>query len=80
MLKNLFYLLFLIPVTVFSQWIPETSGTTFPLQSVYFNNPETGFAVGGYSGQSGTILKTVDGGTTWAAVLNGTSQFESVYF
>ena len=39
-------------------WTPQTSGTSFWLNSVYFSDNNTGWAVGSY----GTILKTVTGG------------------
>ena len=40
-----------------------------PLHSVYVNDDNTGCAVGDY----GTILKTINGGTTWTVQLSGTS-------
>lgn len=42
-------------------WIPLSSGTTDPLLSVAFIDPNLGYAVG----ENGTILKTTDGGTNW---------------
>ncbi|HYR56344.1 MAG TPA: YCF48-related protein [Myxococcaceae bacterium] len=41
----------------------QTSGTSAPLYGVSFVNANTGTAVGG----SGTILRTMDGGTTWTS-------------
>ena len=41
-----------------TNWNSQTSGTTHPLNSVYFTNVNIGFAVG----DSGTILKTINGG------------------
>ena len=46
-----------------------TSGTTNPLHSVDFIDQSNGVAVG----DSGTILITTDGGTTWAAKPSGTN-------
>ncbi len=42
-------------------WIPQISGTSFDLFSVDFVDVNTGYAVD----NSGKILKTVNGGTTW---------------
>jgi photosystem II stability/assembly factor-like uncharacterized protein len=42
-------------------WITLSSGTTDPLLSVAFIEPNLGYAVG----ENGTILKTTDGGTNW---------------
>jgi len=45
--------------------------------SVYFTDANTGFAVG----QSGTIIKTNNGGTTWFNISSGTGNLlRSVYF
>jgi photosystem II stability/assembly factor-like uncharacterized protein len=53
------------------------SGTTNPLHSVRFINDTTGFVVS----DSGTILKTTDGGSTWTAHNVPVSMFlTSVYF
>jgi photosystem II stability/assembly factor-like uncharacterized protein len=51
------------------QWIPQNSGTTKTLHSVYFTDANTGYAVG----DSGTILKTTNGGTNWDMKYSGTS-------
>jgi len=54
-----------------------SSGTNQWLNSVYFANANTGYAVGDH----GTILKTTNGGTNWVALLSGTNQWlNSVYF
>ncbi|MCI0473887.1 MAG: hypothetical protein L0Y76_09935, partial [Ignavibacteria bacterium] len=45
-------------------WVSQNSGTTRTLNSVYFCNSNTGFAVG----DSGTIRKTVNGGQNWIQV------------
>ncbi len=44
-----------------AQWFPLNSGTTNNLNSVYFTDVNTGYAVG----EGGTILKTTDGGVNW---------------
>jgi len=52
------------PTTPASPWAVKTSGTTKSLYAVCFINETNGFA-GGYDG---TLLKTTDGGSTWAAI------------
>lgn len=48
-----------------------------PLQSVFFVNSDTGYAVG----DLGTIIKTDDGGNSWTLQNSGTEKnLESVYF
>jgi photosystem II stability/assembly factor-like uncharacterized protein len=44
-----------------STWTVLTSAAGASLTSLYFNDVETGYVVGG----SGAILKTIDGGVTW---------------
>ncbi|MEO1434996.1 MAG: LamG-like jellyroll fold domain-containing protein [Bacteroidota bacterium] len=45
-------------------WVPQVSGTVNQLNGVYFVDNNTGYAVG----NSGTILKTENGGGTWINV------------
>jgi photosystem II stability/assembly factor-like uncharacterized protein len=45
-------------------WVTQTSGTTNNLNAVFFINTLTGYA----AGNSGTILKTTNGGTNWSAL------------
>jgi photosystem II stability/assembly factor-like uncharacterized protein len=52
-----------------AQWFPQNSGTTNNLNSVYFTDANTGYAVG----DSGTIIKTNDGGDNWGIQSSGTS-------
>lgn len=60
-----------------SNWIVQKSGTTSPLNSVYFTDANTGYAVGYY----GAILKTVNRGATWTTQTSGTTQIlTSVFF
>jgi len=57
----------------FSQWIqlnPELTNPQFQLNSVFFTDANTGFAVGKYESSEdylpkGIILKTIDGGANW---------------
>jgi photosystem II stability/assembly factor-like uncharacterized protein len=47
-------------------WVPIASGTTQYLSKVFFVNADTGFIAGGdWTGTTGTILRTEDGGKTW---------------
>ncbi len=63
--------------SVFSQWSHQNSGTKEWFISNYFVNSSTGWIVG----YNGTILKTVDGGSTWIQQFSGTTKhLLSVYF
>ncbi len=71
----------LISVITFSQWTwqnPLPQGNT--LSSVYFCSANIGYAVG----DVGTILKTINGGTTWTTLPCGIPysppHLASVYF
>jgi photosystem II stability/assembly factor-like uncharacterized protein len=56
-------------ISAMAQWVPQNSGTTNDLKSVYFTDELTGYAVG----NSGTILKTTNGGDNWEAQNSGTT-------
>jgi photosystem II stability/assembly factor-like uncharacterized protein len=78
-MKKLYILLFVLFIMkgTMAQWLVLSSGTTEDLNSVFFSDTETGYAVG----TSGTILKTVNGGTTWTVLPIGTyHDLASVYF
>lgn len=63
--------------TAIAQWMPLNSGTTKTLLSVDFIDVNTGYAVG----DSGTIIKTSDGGENWCLQNSGTSvRLRSVFF
>jgi photosystem II stability/assembly factor-like uncharacterized protein len=64
----------LIGLNLFAQWEVLTSGVTESLNSVYFSDLGTGYAVG----DNGTILNTTDGGATWNSQSSGTDQ-ELIY-
>lgn len=74
--------LILIPFCIlntglFAQWVAQSSGTDASLNSVFFTDSKTGYAVG----DGGTILKTINGGTNWIQQVSGTTEFlNSVYF
>lgn len=58
-------------------WTPQTSGTTNSLQGVFALSATTCYA----AGVSGTILKTINGGTTWAPQTSGTTEtLYSIFF
>jgi photosystem II stability/assembly factor-like uncharacterized protein len=60
-----------------AQWIPQNSGTSNCLKSIYFTDANTGYAVG----NAGTILKTSDGGLNWTTQSSGTNAYLSeIYF
>lgn len=67
-------------VKLYSQpygWFTQSSGTGNNLNGVYFASNTTGIVVG----QSGTILRTVNGGTNWSTISSGTNvHLFSVYF
>lgn len=72
MLKSipLLVLFILIPLRVISQvgWYTQPSGTGNNLNGVYFADNSTGIV----AGQSGTILRTTNGGTNWYSIPSGT--------
>ncbi len=60
-----------------------SSGTGITLNSVFFANNDTGYAVGGSIDwpQSEIILKTTNGGTTWDTLASAPSvPLKSVFF
>ncbi len=62
---SLFALLFALSTgSVFAQWVAQTSGTTATLRGVKAVSDQVVWACGA----SGVVLKTTDGGTTWAAM------------
>jgi photosystem II stability/assembly factor-like uncharacterized protein len=61
------FLLCNIPRIANAQWIIQSSPTTQSLLSVHFVNASTGYV----SGESGTILKTTNGGSTWQKLSTG---------
>lgn len=76
-----YFLVFLfittITATSYTQWQKLSVGTDSNLLDVYFITPDLGWVVGTGS----TILKTVDGGTTWAAQQSPIQgDFSTVFF
>ena len=58
-------------------WLPQTSGTTQALHGIHFVNAKVGWAVGA----AGTILSSLDGGTTWIQQSSGVSEtLQAVHF
>jgi len=81
--KCLFYFLlitatiFLLPIKIFPQWYPQTSGTTEDLNSIFFTDSLNGFAVG----NDGTVIRTIDGGLTWNfQILDSNYHLKDVFF
>jgi photosystem II stability/assembly factor-like uncharacterized protein len=70
---TLFICFALVSVFTQAQWTSLSSGTTANLNSVYFTDAYTGYAVGGDNmmGSDGIILKTINGGATWNTVSSG---------
>jgi photosystem II stability/assembly factor-like uncharacterized protein len=66
----LFFFFSMISILAFPQWIQQTSNTTKMLRSICFTDENTGIIVG----DSGTILKTTDGGLTWSSISSGTTK------
>jgi hypothetical protein len=54
-------LIFLFSSAVFSQWIPQSSGVSQRLTSVFFTDANKGWA----AGYAGTIRYTTNGGANW---------------
>jgi len=69
--------LFLLSLSSFAQWEPQTSGTNLNLKNVCFTDNDNGWAVG----DSGIILHTADGGNIWTPQTSGTDyNLENVHF
>jgi photosystem II stability/assembly factor-like uncharacterized protein len=67
LLQTLFFFL-LVTQICFAQWYQQNSGITLNLNSVHFENVTNGWAVG----DSGTILRTTNGGENWSTQSSGT--------
>jgi len=73
-----FFLFFIFfSQTIFPQWYQQTSGVGSELNSVFFIDELTGWAVG----DDGVIVNTTDGGNNWSEQVSGTTNyFTSVFF
>ena len=73
-----FYLILMIgfnePAYALIVWTAQTSGTTFNLNDVSAVDANTAWVIG----NSGTVLYTTDGGTTWTPQTPGTSSLADV--
>src|SRR5438876_2015803 len=69
-MKKLFTIIFFFSASSFlySQWIPQSSGTANQLDHIYFIDAANGFICGA----SSTILRTTNAGTNWSAEPNTT--------
>lgn len=54
--------------------------STNPLNGIYFTSVDTGYAVGGNGINSGTLIQTVNGGTTWTISHTTSKTLNAVYF
>jgi len=63
-----------------NSWEQINTGFTNPLYSVYFTSHDTGYAVGGNGYNSGTVIKTYDGGQTWLQAKSTTHTFNCIQF
>jgi photosystem II stability/assembly factor-like uncharacterized protein len=65
--------LLLINFCISSQWVPQVSGTNYPLRSVFFINAQTGFIASNSLDfpffRGGEIIRTTNGGQNWNRVL-----------
>ncbi|MBU0629628.1 MAG: hypothetical protein KKC80_01760, partial [Candidatus Margulisbacteria bacterium] len=63
--------------TSWANWVTQETGTTQNINAIYFPSNTIGYAVG----NSGTALKSTNGGTTWAVFPGmSTSNFNDVFF
>jgi photosystem II stability/assembly factor-like uncharacterized protein len=63
-------------------WVKKSPGIPFYVEDIFFSNPQTGFVAGYISGK-GILLKTGDGGSSWAvdsSLNNLTGPFEYIEF
>jgi len=67
---------FVAPVVLAQNWTSQTSGTTNPLQAVWFTDAQNGWVVGDF----GTSRFTTDGGQTWNGVTLTGQDLEDVAF
>jgi photosystem II stability/assembly factor-like uncharacterized protein len=75
-MKNLIQTLFFFLLTTqicFGQWFHQNSGTNYTLSGSYFSNNDVGWIVG----ESGTILRTTNGGIDWTTQSSGTTAYLS---
>jgi photosystem II stability/assembly factor-like uncharacterized protein len=73
------FLVLLISTVIFSQpgWVSLNSGVTVNLNSIHFVDENNGFAVG----ESGTVLKTTNGGTSWTSTTTSPAEnLNAVHF
>ncbi|HRN40560.1 MAG TPA: PKD domain-containing protein [Vicingus sp.] len=82
-MKNILFISLLFSsIFVRGQWIQQNSNTIQWLNDVYFLDDQNGFAVGDDDyPNSGTYLKTVDGGVNWISEdLGVAASFEEIFF
>lgn len=76
-IRVVFLIFLFISVSTDAQWVLQNSGTQLNLNSIFFYNANTGWAVG----DGGIILKTTNGGSNWITQSSGTTDnLYSVHF
>ena len=69
--------LFTLTSQIFSQWIPQNSGTTNRFMTCFFLDDNLGWA----AGNLGTIVKTTNGGQNWTSQsISTTDHIHSIFF
>ena len=69
--------LFTLSAQIFSQWIPQNSGTTNRFMTCFFLDENIGWAAGNF----GTIVKTTNGGQNWTSQsISTTDHIHSIFF
>src|SRR6185295_12016167 len=69
-MKKIYVLLILLSlkqITSAQQWSQIGTAFSSTVRGLYFENPDTGYAVGQDISAIGQIAKTVDGGVTWTS-------------
>jgi photosystem II stability/assembly factor-like uncharacterized protein len=73
-------ILILITFPLYSQpsgWLPQQSGITQDINSIHFEDLNTGYA----AGANGKIIKTTNGGAAWFQQISGTTKnLRSIFF
>jgi photosystem II stability/assembly factor-like uncharacterized protein len=64
----------LLVTSAMAQWVPQNSETTKNLNSIFFTHKLPGYI----AGDSGVILKTLNGGTTWDTLSSRTTAYLTI--
>lgn len=74
--QKILVLILLAYCPAYSQWVPQSSGTTNILTNIFFSDQNTGTAIG----LSGTIRRTTNGGSNWSSQTIAAGNLYGVYF